>query len=177
MMTIISLAEVKKAGLLRKAKNAIASGESAYREAATALALTRDRDGTSQQEMAKAVGKSRPWISCLLRWCDSDFKDKGPFDASHASRASKKRHKSELEPEPEPEPEEFEFEESEPDPPQTVWRRGLIYRAQEAKCMAGYEKDWSQFQVDREMLTTVNKAATAWADLATFLEELYHGKK
>jgi hypothetical protein len=65
--------------------------------------------------------------------------------------------------------------EAAPDEPgddeQTVWRRGLMYRAQSAIADAAYE-DWSPFRVDQEIIDTVVNAAKAWADLGNYLQRL-----
>jgi hypothetical protein len=59
----------------------------------------------------------------------------------------------------------------EQDSPETIWRSGLLYRAAEAKDGAIYEKSSAQFATDDELVTAVQAAADAWAELATFLRD------
>jgi hypothetical protein len=62
-------------------------------------------------------------------------------------------------------------EEYQGDDAQTVWRRGLIYRAQSAAADAAYE-DWSNFEIDQEAIDMVLDAAKAWADLGKYLQRM-----
>ena len=55
------------------------------------------------------------------------------------------------------------------DDDQTIWRRGLMHRAEEAIGGAAFE-DWSQFKTDRQLVEVVRQAADAWEKLATYLE-------
>lgn len=59
------------------------------------------------------------------------------------------------------------------DDDQTVFRRGLMFRAGRAACLAGFEQDWSRFTVDRELVDAVRQAAEAWAKLAAFVENIH----
>src|SRR5438132_128721 len=68
-----------KLELLNRAKSAIDSGEHSLREAADALGLAEEDHGATQREMAKAVGKSAAWVSKLLKWRRSAYKDHSPF--------------------------------------------------------------------------------------------------
>jgi hypothetical protein len=70
-----------------------------------------------------------------------------------------------------------DLEEAEPDPEdeagaedddQTIWRRGLMHRAQEAISGAAFE-DWSQFEADERLAKTVEKAANQWCLLSHHL--------
>lgn len=57
------------------------------------------------------------------------------------------------------------------DDAQTVWRRGLMFRAQTAIADAAYE-DWSNFAIDQEAIDTVLDAAKAWTDLGKYLQRM-----
>jgi hypothetical protein len=67
------------AELLKRAKAAIEAGEQSLQEAAEALGVAQELHGTSQAEMARAIGKSEAWVSYLLRWRRSGYKDESPF--------------------------------------------------------------------------------------------------
>jgi hypothetical protein len=54
------------------------------------------------------------------------------------------------------------------DSPQTIWRRGLLYRAEEAIQGATYEECWSTFSIDDEVVTKAKQAVAAWHELAAF---------
>jgi hypothetical protein len=83
-----------KKDLLARAKKSIEVGDEALRDAAEALATAQETHGTSQQEMAKAVGKSQPWVSRLLQWRREDYPGDSPFgpttkaerDYAHANK-------------------------------------------------------------------------------------------
>jgi hypothetical protein len=68
-----------KEELLSRAKEAVEAGEQSLRDAAEALGLAQELHGTSQAEMARAIGKSEAWASYLLRWRRSGYKDDSPF--------------------------------------------------------------------------------------------------
>lgn len=70
--------------------------------------------------------------------------------------------------EPQPEDEDGDSE-------QVIWRRGLMYRAQEAIDGAAFE-DWSHLKVDLELVQQVKRAANSWNQLATYMENLYAQK-
>jgi hypothetical protein len=70
--------------------------------------------------------------------------------------------------EPDTEPDQDDYQ---GDDDQTVWRRGLMCRAETAIADAAYE-DWSAFQVDQEIIDTVSDAAKAWTDLGKYLKRL-----
>jgi hypothetical protein len=57
------------------------------------------------------------------------------------------------------------------DDDQTVWRRGLAYRAKEAIGHAAFE-DWSGFTVDSELIQAAELAAEAWNRTAAYLKGL-----
>jgi hypothetical protein len=57
------------------------------------------------------------------------------------------------------------------DDPQTVWRRRLLYRAQEAQANAAFD-DWSEFEIDQQLLEAARRAADSWRDVAAYLEKL-----
>jgi hypothetical protein len=68
-----------KEELLQRAKDAIEANDHSLREAAEALAVAQEAHGTSQAEMARAVGKSAAWVSHLLQWRRNGFKAESPF--------------------------------------------------------------------------------------------------
>jgi hypothetical protein len=100
---LIVVNSTTKEELLTRAKAAIDAGEQSLHDAAEALAVAQDLHGATQAEMARAVGKSEAWVSYLLRWRRSGYKDASPFGPTtkvgrlkHAedrtvSRASKPR--------------------------------------------------------------------------------------
>jgi ParB-like chromosome segregation protein Spo0J len=57
------------------------------------------------------------------------------------------------------------------DDDETVWRRGLVYRAEQAAGHAAFE-DWSAFAVDDELVQLVEQAAAAWNKTAAYLNRL-----
>jgi hypothetical protein len=59
----------------------------------------------------------------------------------------------------------------ETDDDQTVWRRGLAYRAKEAIGHAAFE-DWSGFTVDSELIVAAELVAEAWNRTAAYLKRL-----
>ena len=61
------------------------------------------------------------------------------------------------------------------DSPETLWRRGLMNRAREAAGDALYE-DWSQYEVDDEVVAAAEKAARAWVEVTVYLRKLQEGK-
>jgi hypothetical protein len=76
-----------------KARVAIASGVSKYREAAELLAGAR-KLGATQRQNAKAIGRSLSWINGLLQWRASGFKG-DPFSrAIKRSRVRPREQKS-----------------------------------------------------------------------------------
>ena len=74
--------------LLSRAKQAIESVDASYRAAGDAMAAAQQQ-GTTQQEIADAVGKSVPWVSVLLKWHARGNWDETPFGPQ--SKASRKR--------------------------------------------------------------------------------------
>jgi hypothetical protein len=54
---------------------------------------------------------------------------------------------------------------------QTVWRRGLLYRAKAAMGDAAHE-DWSKFTVDSDLILTAELAADAWNRTVAYLKRL-----
>jgi hypothetical protein len=57
------------------------------------------------------------------------------------------------------------------DDDQTIWRRGLLYRARETHGNAMFE-DWSQYKVDDEIIAAVKQATMSWQKLLGYLESL-----
>jgi hypothetical protein len=57
------------------------------------------------------------------------------------------------------------------DDDETIWRRGLVYRAEQAAGHAAFE-DWSAFAVDDELVQLVEQAAAAWNKTAAYLNRL-----
>lgn len=53
----------------------------------------------------------------------------------------------------------------------TIWRRGLLFRALDAKEGAAYEAAWKDYPIDWKVIRAAQEAAAAWARLALFLEE------
>jgi hypothetical protein len=70
---------LSKAELFGRAKGAIEASGQFLHDAAEALAIAQELHGASQAEMAGAVGKSEAWVSYLLRWRRSGYKDDSPF--------------------------------------------------------------------------------------------------
>ena len=68
-----------------KARRAIAAGEGSFRQAAEYLAEAR-KQGATQRQSAKAIGKSPSWVNQLLAWRKSGYKG-GAFERSNNSRA------------------------------------------------------------------------------------------
>jgi hypothetical protein len=68
-----------KTELLNRAKAAIEAGDQSLKDAAEALAVAQERHGTSQAEMARAIGKSEAWVSMLLQWRRTGYKAESPF--------------------------------------------------------------------------------------------------
>jgi hypothetical protein len=88
-----------KQRLLAQAKKSIEAGEKKLREAAEALAKAQEEHGATQQEMAKAVGKSQAWVCHLLQWRREGYKSESPFgpttkagrEYQHADKISRQR--------------------------------------------------------------------------------------
>lgn len=59
------------------------------------------------------------------------------------------------------------------DPPsdtkEVIWRRGLLYRAEEAANHATFEPEWADFEIDAEIVDAAKRAFRAWEELADFL--------
>jgi hypothetical protein len=61
------------------------------------------------------------------------------------------------------------------DSDQTIWKRGLIFRSQEAASGAAFE-NWCQYKVDRQVVIAAERAADAWKALAEYLRgRMGHG--
>jgi hypothetical protein len=84
----------------------------------------------------------------------------------------KTKYKSDDDPEPETTASSSGEHEDEDD--QTIWRRGLMFRAQTAVADAKFE-DWSHFTIDDELIDEVSRAAAAWAAVEQYLKELKDG--
>jgi ParB-like chromosome segregation protein Spo0J len=54
---------------------------------------------------------------------------------------------------------------------QTIWRHGLMYRAESAIGNAAFE-DWSEFTIDSDVIRVVEEAAAAWSRVAAYLNRL-----
>lgn len=80
--------------LLARAKDRVDDNDRSLRSAAEALALAKELYGTSQAEMAYAVGKSPGWVSQLLSWHRSGFKGESPFGPK--TKAGRLQHAKEL---------------------------------------------------------------------------------
>lgn len=65
--------------LLSRAKSAVEAGEQSMHDAAEALGIAQELHGTTQADMARAIGKSEAWVSLLLRWRRSGYKGESPF--------------------------------------------------------------------------------------------------
>ena len=70
-----------------KARRAIAAGEGSFRQAAEYLAEAR-KQGATQRQSAKAIGRSPAWVNTLLKWQASGFKDTPFGPQSKAKRAA-----------------------------------------------------------------------------------------
>ena len=79
-----------KAELLSRAKAAIDASEQSLHDAAEALAVAKELHGATQTEMARAVGKSEAWVSYLLQWRRSGYKDASPFGPT--TKAGRLKH-------------------------------------------------------------------------------------
>jgi hypothetical protein len=71
--------EPTKEELFTTAKAAVDAGEQSMREAAEALATAQQLYSVSQAEMACVVGKSEAWVSRLLKWRRSGYREQSPF--------------------------------------------------------------------------------------------------
>jgi hypothetical protein len=79
--------------LLRSAKSAADAGLQSIRDAADALGTAQELHNTSQADMARAVGKSEAWVSMLLRWRLSGYKEESPFGPT--TKAGRLKHAKE----------------------------------------------------------------------------------
>jgi hypothetical protein len=70
-----------------KARRAIAAGEGSFRQAAEYLAEAR-KQGATQRQSARAIGRSPAWVNKLLKWRASGFKDTPFGPQSKAKRAA-----------------------------------------------------------------------------------------
>jgi len=70
-----------------KARRAIAAGEGSFRQAAEYLAEA-SKQGATQRQSAKAIGRSPAWVNTLLKWQASGFKDTPFGPQSEAKRAA-----------------------------------------------------------------------------------------
>lgn len=76
----------KISGLLGRAKDAVAAGESSLRKAAELIAQAQAA-GATQKQITKRLGKSRSWVTFLLAWRKGGYKG-GAFDRSNRARVS-----------------------------------------------------------------------------------------
>ena len=70
-----------------KARRAIAAGEGSFRQAAEYLAEAR-KQGATQRQSAKAVGKSPSWVNTLLKWRSGGYRETPFGPQSKAKRAA-----------------------------------------------------------------------------------------
>jgi hypothetical protein len=70
-----------------KARRAIAAGENSFRQAAEYLAEAR-KQGATQRQSAKAVGKSAAWVNTLLKWRSGGYRETPFGPQSKAKRAA-----------------------------------------------------------------------------------------
>jgi hypothetical protein len=75
------------AKLLDKARRAIAAGEGSFRQAAEYLAEAR-KQGATQRQSAKAIGKSPAWVNTLLKWRSGGYRETPFGPQSKAKRAA-----------------------------------------------------------------------------------------
>ena len=87
---LVAVNATTKDELLRRAKDAIEAGEQSLHDAAEALSVAQDLHGATQAEMARAIGKSEAWVSRLLEWRRSDYKDESPFGPT--TKAGRLKH-------------------------------------------------------------------------------------
>ncbi len=77
--------------LLGRAKRAIETGENSLHAAAEDIAAAQ-KQGATQRQIAKAVGKSAAWVNRLLWWRQSGYRDDTPFGPqAEASRQRARR--------------------------------------------------------------------------------------
>jgi hypothetical protein len=74
--------------LLKRAKQAIESGESLLQNAAEDIASAQ-KLGATQRQIAEAVGKSPAWVNRLLQWRQSGYQDGTAFGPQ--AKASRQR--------------------------------------------------------------------------------------
>ena len=55
------------------------------------------------------------------------------------------------------------------DDEETVWRRGILNRADEAAQLAAYDEGWRDHPIDQALVDAAEQAAQAWGKLAAFL--------
>jgi hypothetical protein len=70
-----------------KARRAIAAGEGSFRQAAEYLAEAR-KQGATQRQSAKAIGKSPAWVNRLLKWRSGGYRETPFGPQSKAKRAA-----------------------------------------------------------------------------------------
>jgi hypothetical protein len=83
-----AIAMIAVSELLRRAKQAIESGETSLQAAAEDLAAAQER-GATQRQIAEAVGKSAGWVNRLLKWRVGGFSDGTAFGPQ--AKASRQR--------------------------------------------------------------------------------------
>jgi hypothetical protein len=70
-----------------KARRAIAAGEGSFRQAAEHLAEAR-KQGATQRQSAKAIGKSAAWVNTLLKWRSGGYRETPFGPQSKAKRTA-----------------------------------------------------------------------------------------
>jgi hypothetical protein len=58
-----------------------------------------------------------------------------------------------------------------PEDEKTIWRKGLLERAQKATSLAAYDDTWANHTFDAALIDATAQAAAAWNELATYLRE------
>jgi hypothetical protein len=55
-----------------------------------------------------------------------------------------------------------------PEDEKTIWRKGLLERAQKATSLAAYEEWWAKYTFDAELIDATTQAAAAWKELSEY---------
>lgn len=76
---------------LDRARRHIEAGDTRLRAAAEHLAAAR-KQGATQRQMARGVGKSAPWVNRLLQWHDNGYVDETPFGPQAKASRQKAKH-------------------------------------------------------------------------------------
>jgi hypothetical protein len=117
----------------------------ARKKTAVKLAAT----GMSQRQIAKITGAGKDTIRRDLAGANA------PRNGANAPPKKSKRPVDEQ-------------NDSPGDSDETIWRRGLMFRAEEAAVGAAFE-NWCQYEIDRQVVVAAERAADAWKALAEYL--------